>query len=99
MKTIVEIFESNPSLLETKEVKELVEQFKIQFQANKMKYYNYWNAVTELTINSELFVIKGMSCPDVIEKITELSLKDHIESIYLLVYAGYLNIESINITA
>jgi len=73
MKTIVEIFETNPSLLETKEVKELVEQFREQFQANKMKHYNYWDKVTELTMNSELFVIKGMSCKDVVDKIQQLS--------------------------
>jgi hypothetical protein len=73
MKTIAEIFETNPSLLETNEVKELVEQFREQFQANKMKHYNYWNKVTELTMNSELFVIKGISCREVVEKIQNIS--------------------------
>lgn len=76
MKTITEIFKTNPTLLETKEVKELVEQFKKQFQANKMKHYNYWNKVTELTMNSELFVIKGIPCKDVVEKIQNLSFDD-----------------------
>jgi hypothetical protein len=77
MKTITEIFETNPSLLETKEVKELIEQLGEQFQANKMKHCNYWNKVTELTMNSELFVIKGIPCKTVIEKIQNLSFDNN----------------------
>ena len=72
MKTIQEIFETNPQLLETKEVKELVEQFKIQFKANQLRYYKLWDAITDITLNSELFVIKGTSCRDVVNKIHEL---------------------------
>mgnify|MGYP001766080884 CR=1 FL=1 len=77
MKTITQIFETNPTLLETKEVKELVEQFREQFHANKMKHYNYWNKVTDLTGSSELFVINGISCKEVVEKIQNLSFDNN----------------------
>jgi hypothetical protein len=73
MKTIVEIFKESPELLETKEVKELVEQFKIQFSYNKLRHYRYWDRVTQLTMNSEFFVINGMPCKEVVEKIQTLS--------------------------
>jgi|GEM_PF-3762647 len=73
MRTLNEIFEKNKGLLNEPEVKELIEQFGIQFQHNKMKYENYWQKITDLTINSELFVIKGMSTKDVVSKIHELS--------------------------
>lgn len=73
MKTLAEIFETNPQLLETKEVKELVNQFAIQFNANKLKHYRYWDKVTELTMNSEFFVINGTPCKDVVERIHNLS--------------------------
>jgi hypothetical protein len=73
MKTINEIFESNPDLLKTKEVQELVEQFKIQFELNKNKHWNYWNKVTELTMNSECFVIDGIPAKTVIKRIQDLS--------------------------
>ena len=48
MKTINEIFKNNPQLLQQDEVKELLEQFKIQYQAMKMKHVKYWNKVTDL---------------------------------------------------
>lgn len=76
MKTIKEIFESNPSLLDTKEVKELVEQFKIQFEAIKEAKSSFWNQVTTLTMNSDLFVIEGMPCNEVVEKINDLAFSD-----------------------
>ena len=75
MKTIAEIFETNPELLETKEVQELVSQFKIQFEANKMRHFRYWDKVTMLTMNSELFVIKGMPCREVVEQIQNISFE------------------------
>ena len=78
MKTLTEIFESNPSLLETKEVKELVSQFKIQFDSIKGSKMSFWDKVTTLTMNSELFVIKGMPCKVVIEKINDLAFSDEM---------------------
>ena len=75
MKTIHEIFETNPELLETKEVKELVMQFKIQFDAIKKKHLNYWDKVTQLTMNSDYFVIKGMPCREVVEHIQNISFE------------------------
>ena len=76
MKTINEIFETNPSLLETKEVQELIEQFRIQFEAAKRGRWVFWDKVTSLTMNSELFVLYGMPCREVVKKINELSFSD-----------------------
>ena len=73
MKTIKEIFASNPSLLETEEVKELVDQFKIQFKAIKETQSSFWNQVTSLTMNSECFVINGIPCKEVIKQINDLA--------------------------
>lgn len=73
MKTLTEIFSTNPELLETKEVKELIEQFRTQFRYSLNKHENYWNKVTDLTMNSDLFVINGMPCKDVVSKIHEIS--------------------------
>lgn len=75
MKTINEIFKNKPELLEEPEVKELVEQFKYQFNQIKTKHQNYIDRVTTLTMNSDCFVINGMPCPDVVEKINDLSFK------------------------
>lgn len=75
MKTIKEIFETNPSLLEEKEVKELIEQFAKQYNNLRNKHQNYFNAVTDLTMFSELFVINGESCKDALIKIHEISFK------------------------
>ena len=81
MKTISEIFKNRPELLEQDEVKELVEQFRIQFNANKMKHHRYWDKVTELTMNSDLFVIKGIPCKDVVERIHNISFEtDYISA-------------------
>ena len=75
MKTINEIFKNKPELLQENEVKELLEQFKIQFQAMKMKHSRYWNKVTDLIMNSELFVAKGIACENVVKKINNISLE------------------------
>ena len=75
MKTINEMFKNKPELLEEPEVKELVEQFKYQFNQIKTKYQNYVDRVTTLTMNSDCFVINGMPCADVVEKINDLSFK------------------------
>lgn len=77
MKTIEEIFASNPSLLETKEVKELVDQFKIQFKAIKETQSSFWNQVTSLTMNSECFVINGIPCEEVIQQINDLAFTEY----------------------
>ena len=75
MKTINEIFKNNPQLLQQDEVKELLEQFKIQFQAMKMKHNRYWNKVTDLIMNSELFVAEGIACENVVKKINNISFE------------------------
>ena len=75
MKTISEIFKNNPQLLQENEVKELIEQFKIQFQAMKMKHVKYWNKVTDLIMNSELFVTKGIACENVVQEINNISFE------------------------
>jgi len=73
MKTITEIFATNPDLLNQPEVKELVEQFYIQFEAMKRKHMDYWDKVTTLTMSSELFVTKGDTCKKVVEEINNIS--------------------------
>lgn len=73
MKTIKEIFETNEALLNEPEVKELIEQFRIQFNKLKEAKYNYWDEVTNITLNSELFVIDGINCKEAISKIHDLS--------------------------
>jgi len=76
MKTIRDIFRNNPELLEKDEVKELLFQFRIQFEHCKNKHSRYWDAVTDLTMNSELFVKDGNNCKDVVERIHEISFID-----------------------
>ena len=73
MKTITEIFETNPSLLNEPEVKELVEQFKLQYEKLENDKYEYWDKITNITMNSELFVIKGVSCKEALSQIHEIS--------------------------
>ena len=75
MKTINEIFKNKPELLQQDEVKELIAQFRIQFQAIKIKHNKYWNEVTDLVMNSELFVAKGIACENVVKKINNISLE------------------------
>lgn len=75
MKTIGEIFKDRPELLEEPEVKELVEQFKYQFNIIKKRKMDYWDKVTELTMNSEFFVIEGTSCHDTVAAIHDLSFE------------------------
>lgn len=78
MKTIGEIFESNKSLLDEPEVKELIEQFRVQFNTVKDSRSSFWNQVTTLTMNSDLFVINGMPCKEVVEKINDLAFTDGV---------------------
>ena len=75
MKTINEIFKNKPELLQENEVKELIKQFRIQFQAMKMKHVKYWNKITDLTMNSELFVAEGIACENVVKKINNISFE------------------------
>ncbi len=72
-KNINEIFATNKQLLDTPEVKELVAQFKEQFNLMKITKAQYWQAVTDITMNSELFVINGTPCKDAIEEINKIS--------------------------
>ena len=81
MKTINEIFKNNPELLEEKEVKELIEQFRVQFMALKKKHHNYWDKVTSLTMNSDFFVKDGLSSEKVVEQIHNISFEtDYISA-------------------
>ena len=81
MKTISEIFKTKPELLEEKEVKELIEQFRVQFMSLKMKHHNYWVKVTSLTMNSEFFVKEGLSSEKVVEQIHNISFEtDYISA-------------------
>jgi DNA polymerase III delta prime subunit len=81
MKTISEIFKTKPELLEEKEVKELIEQFRVQFMSLKMKHHNYWDKVTSLTMNSEFFVKEGLSSEKVVEQIHNISFEtDYISA-------------------
>lgn len=81
MKTISEIFKSKPELLEEKEVKELIEQFRVQFMSLKMKHHNYWDKVTSLTMNSEFFVKEGLLAEKVVEQIHNISFEtDYISA-------------------
>ena len=81
MKTINEIFKNKPDLLQQDEVKELIKQFKIQFYAMKMKHNRYWNKVTDLIMNSELFVTKGIACENVVKKINNISLETDYDDV------------------
>jgi len=81
MKTISEIFKTKPELLEEEEVKELIEQFRVQFMSLKMKHHNYWDKVTSLTMNSEFFVKEGLSSEKVVEQIHNISFEtDYISA-------------------
>lgn len=73
MKTIDDIFKNKPELLEEPEVKELIEQFRIQFMSIKHKHTNYWDKVTSLTMNSEFFVKEGLKFKDTVEQIHNIS--------------------------
>ena len=75
MKTIDEIFKNRPELLEEPEVKELIEQFRFQFNTIKKRKMKFWDKVTELTMNSEFFVIEGVSCRDTAAAIHDLSFQ------------------------
>lgn len=76
MKTIHEIFKTNPDLMEEPEVKELINEFSSQFKKLKSSKYRYWDFVTDLTIHSELFLKDGIPCKDVVEKIHNASFEN-----------------------
>ncbi len=75
MKTITEIFKTNPELLDAPEVKELVEQFSIQFKNLQDQKDDFWNNVTDITMNSEFYVINGTPCKESLIKIHELAFR------------------------
>ena len=81
MKTINEIFKNKPQLLQENEVKELIEQFKIQFQALKIKHNKYWNEVTDLVMSSELFIAEGIACETVVKKINNISFETDYDDV------------------
>lgn len=73
MKTIKEIFSTNPELMNAPEVVELTEQFRKQFEKIKQEKQAYWDKVTDISMNSELFVIKGTPCKLALERIINIS--------------------------
>ena len=59
-KNIYEIFKSNPDLLETPEVKELVKEFSTQFKSLQKQKQDYWNEVTDILMRTDFYVIDGL---------------------------------------
>lgn len=72
-KTIEEIFKSKPELLETNEVKELIDQFKEQFNNIKKQKHQYWDEVTDILMRTEFYVKDGLSCEQAIELLIKKS--------------------------
>ena len=73
MKTIQEVFKNNPQLLEEPEVKELISEFRSQYMNLKNAKLDFWDKVTDLTMHSNLFLIDGLTCENVVEKIHDLA--------------------------
>lgn len=73
MKTIKEIFATNEALLNEPEVKELIDAFWQQYSKLKQERHEYWDKVTSITMNSELFVIDGKDCKTALSEIHEMS--------------------------
>jgi hypothetical protein len=76
MKTLKEIFEKKPELLKEKEVIELTQQFAVQFEKIKNNHWDYYNKITNLAMNSELYVIDGIKNETVIKKILSVPFKN-----------------------
>ena len=72
-KHITDIFKNNSELLENKEVKELIKQFKIQFYSLKKEKDNYKDKVTDILMSTDFFVINGLKSDDAIKKLLEIS--------------------------
>ena len=81
----MKVLEKNGQIIEgnfeEKEVKELIEQFRVQFMSLKMKHHNYWDKVTSLTMNSEFFVKEGLPAEKIVEQIHNISFEtDYISA-------------------
>lgn len=72
-KTIEEIFKSNPDLLETNEVKELINQFKTQFNKLKKAKHDYWDEVTDILMRTEFYIKDGLTCEQAVELLIKKS--------------------------
>jgi putative heme iron utilization protein len=71
MKTIQEIFATNPSLLETKEVKEMLQQSRAMMQSIADKHNNFRHEVSEILFESEVFIIDGRPSNEVINDLLD----------------------------
>lgn len=72
-KNIHEIFKSNPDLLETPEVKELVSEFSNQFSNLRKQKHDYWNEVTNVLMRTQFYDINGYTSDKAIELLIEKS--------------------------
>ena len=72
-KNIHEIFKSNPDLLETPEVKELVSEFSKQFKSLQESKHKYWDEVTSVLMHTQFYVIDGYTSDEAIELLIEKS--------------------------
>lgn len=72
MKTIEEIFSTNPLLLDEPEVKELIEQFKLQFNKCVKDKFEYKHKVIGICFYSNLFTILGYDSKEALTKILDL---------------------------
>jgi hypothetical protein len=72
-KHISDIFKDNPKLLKTKEVIELTEQFKIQFRNLQDDKHRYWDEVTQILLNTDYYVIDGLSSDEAIQLLIDKS--------------------------
>jgi hypothetical protein len=72
-KNIHEIFKSNPDLLETTEVKELVKEFSNQFKSLQKQRHDYWNEVTDVLMRTDFYVINGLSSDEAIKLLIDKS--------------------------
>ena len=72
-KNIHEIFKTNPDLLETPEVQEMVKEFRNQFISLQKQKHDYWSEVTDVLLNTDFYVIKGISSDEAIKLLIDKS--------------------------
>ena len=71
MKSIKEIFATNPSLLEANEVKELIEQSRLWMQSTAQKHNAFRQDVFDILFQSDVFIINGISSNDVVKDLLD----------------------------
>ena len=75
MNELTRIFSTNPSLLEAKEVKELIEYCQVVHKKNLMvgkRAIVYVDKFESIIMNSDRFIIGGSDANDTIDKLVEL---------------------------